>query len=64
MKRKSSRIAPQGLGRILWPPLVIAAASLAGLVIGLTGEGWRDVAGAALLFLPLAVIIGAWLRRG
>lgn len=64
MKRKSSRIAPQGASRILLLPFIIAAASLAGLIIGLTGEGWRDILSVLLLILPLAVIIRAWLRRG
>ena len=64
MKRRTDRIGPQSALRTLATPLVLAVASLVGLVIGLTGEGWRDALSAILLFLPLAVFAGHWLRRG
>lgn len=49
--------------RIFAIPLLIALATLAGLILGLTGEGWRD--GAAWLLVGLApfIIIAALLRR-
>lgn len=64
MKRRSERIGAQSAGRIMAAPLVLAVASLAGLVLGLTGEGWRDGLSAILVFLPLAVFARHWLRRG
>jgi hypothetical protein len=45
-------------------PATLAIASLAGLILGLTGEGWRDGLSAILVFLPLAVFARHWLRRG
>lgn len=64
MKRRLDRIGPQSVARILAAPLVLAVASLVGLVLGLTGEGWRDGLSAILLFLPLAVFARHWQRRG
>jgi hypothetical protein len=64
MIRRPSRVAPQSVARIVVVPVVLAAASLAGLVLGLTGEGWRDGLSAILLFLPLAIFARHWLRRG
>lgn len=64
MKRRTERIGPQSVTRTLTAPLLLAVASLAGLVLGLTGEGWRDALSAILLFLPIAVFARHWLRRG
>lgn len=64
MKRRADRIGPQSVVRIVAVPAVLAAASLAGLVLGLTGEGWRDALSAILVFLPLAVFARHWSRRG
>ena len=64
MKRRADRIRPQGVIRVLTVPAMLAVASLAGLVLGLTGEGWRDALSAILVFLPLAVFARHWLRRG
>lgn len=64
MIRRPARVAPQSLARIIIVPAVLAAASLAGLVLGLTGEGWRDGLSVILLFLPLAIFARHWLRRG
>jgi hypothetical protein len=44
-------------------PLVLGLASLLGLVLGLTGDGVRDLACWALLGLAPLVIIGALLRH-
>lgn len=60
----SPRTAPRSLARVFAVPLLLLAASLAGLVIGLVGEGPTDMAATALLFLPLFAIAFAWQRRG
>jgi hypothetical protein len=64
MSNRSDRIAAQSPGRILALPAVLAIASLVGLILGLTGEGWRDGLSVILLFLPLFVFARHWLRRG
>lgn len=56
--------ARQGAARIFALPLVLFAASVAGLVLGLTGEGAPDIAAWALLLLPLLAVVVAWRRRG
>jgi hypothetical protein len=61
--RPSRRTAPQGLRRIFAIPILLAVASIIGLVLGLTGEGWRDVLASLLLCLPIAVSIQHWRRR-
>lgn len=40
-------------------PIILAALTLAGLVVALTGDGWRDVAGWAGLSMPLLAILRA-----
>lgn len=42
-------------------PLLLALASLAGLVVALTGDGWRDAAAWAALALPVLAV--AWAIR-
>ena len=64
MKRRADRIGPQSATRTLAAPLLLAVASLAGLGLGLTGEGWRDALSGILVFLPIAVFAHHWLRRG
>ena len=59
----SQRIARQSNWRIFRIPLLLAILSLTGLVLGLTGEGWRDWASWALLCVPITAALGAWLRR-
>lgn len=44
-------------------PTVIAAASLAGLIVALTGDGWRDGAGWLGLSIPLLAILWAFAAR-
>ena len=58
-----SRIAPQSNARVFAIPLLLALVSLAGLVIGLTGDGWRDVLAAILLFIPVALFLRHWRIR-
>ena len=48
--------------RFGWP-LSIAIASLTGLILGLTGNGWRDTLAVALLIMPIAAMIFGWWRR-
>ena len=48
----------QSPARIFAAPALIAAASLAGLVVALTGDGWRDA--MAWAGLGLAVLATAW----
>lgn len=64
MKRSLRTPAPQSLLRVLLAPALLAAASIAGLVIGLPGDGWRDLLSSALLFLPVAAFLRHWLQRG
>ena len=42
-------------------PLVIFVIGLAGLIIALTGDGWRDIASWLALSAPLAA--AAWAMR-
>ncbi len=44
-------------------PALIAAFSLAGLVIALTGEGWRDILSWGTLSAPLVAVLWAAARR-
>lgn len=43
-------------------PALLALVSLAGLVIALTGEGWRDLLSWAALSAPLAAVLWAIAR--
>lgn len=55
----------RSLTAIFGAPLAISITGLAGLVIALTGDGWRDAAAWVALALPLAVIVWAMrTRRG
>lgn len=58
------RIARRSAAEVLAIPMLLFAASLAGLVIGLAGDGWPDLAASILLFLPLLAVAVAWHRRG
>lgn len=45
-------------------PLAIFIVGVAGLVIALTGDGWRDVVVWAALTAPIAAVFGAiWKRQ-
>ena len=50
-----------GLRRVFAWPLVIAVASIIGLVIALTGDGWRDAASWAALAIPVLAV--GWAMR-
>jgi hypothetical protein len=43
-------------------PVLLALFSLAGLVIALTGEGWRDLLSWAALLTPLTAVLWAVAR--
>lgn len=45
----------------VWP-LTLFALGIAGLVIALTGDGWRDAAASAALAAPLIVVVAAMRR--
>ncbi len=50
--------------RATWPiPIAIALASVTGLVVALTGDGWRDAASWAALGIPVAAAGWAMRRR-
>lgn len=49
--------------RTLAVPLLIAGLSLLGLVLGLTGSGWRDALCTVATALPLAVFLKFWRHR-
>ncbi len=53
-----------GTARVLAVPALLLVASIAGLVLGLTGDGLPDAASWALLCLPILLAVIAFLRRG
>lgn len=44
-------------------PLGLAQLSLAGLVLALTGEGWRDLVSWLALSAPILAVLWAFARR-
>lgn len=50
-----------GLRAIFAVPLLLALASLVGLVVALTGDGWRDAISWALLAIPILAV--GWAMR-
>lgn len=59
----SRRIGPQRAASVLAMPALLLIASLTGLILGLTGDGWRDVAASLFLALPVLIFLRSWLRR-
>jgi len=58
------KTARQSLLRIFAAPLLIALATIAGLVLGLTGNGGRDVAAWTLTGIaPLMILAALWRAR-
>ena len=58
------KTARQSLLRIFAIPLLIALATIAGLILGLTGDGARDVAAWTLTGLaPLIILAALWRAR-
>ena len=58
--RRRSRAS---LATVFAVPLVLLVATIAGLVIGLNGDGLPDILSWALLALPLLALAHAWARR-
>lgn len=58
-----SKTRQNGLRTIFAVPLLLAAASIVGLVVALTGDGWRDAASWAALGIPLLAVIWAMKAR-
>ena len=48
--------ARRGLSSIFGIPLLLALVSIAGLVVALTGDGWRDGAAWAALAIPVLAV--------
>jgi uncharacterized membrane protein len=46
----------RGLRAIFAVPLLLALVSIAGLVIALTGDGWRDAVAWAALAIPVFAV--------
>nr|WP_315458054.1 hypothetical protein [uncultured Sphingorhabdus sp.] len=61
--KPTHRIPAQLPRRIFTVPFVLAFATVAGLILGLTGDGLRDGIACLLLFLPLAIFAARWLQR-
>ncbi|QJQ33288.1 hypothetical protein GV829_13280 [Sphingomonas lacunae] len=53
----------RSLSTIFGWPLLILVTGLAGLVIALTGDGWRDVAAWIALSVPVLAVIRAMRAR-
>ena len=53
-----------GLATVFAVPALLLVATIAGLVLGLTGDGLPDLLSWALLVLPLVVLAWCWARRG
>lgn len=52
------------MNRAIWPmPLLLAGLTLFGLLLALTGDGWRDALAALCVAAPLAAIGWAVRRR-
>ncbi len=59
------RVPTRPILTVLAWPLALAVLQLAGLVIGLTGKGWRDALSAALVGASIIIFAGRWrLRAG
>ena len=61
---RSRRTRRASLAGIFAIPAALLVVTLAGLVIGLTGDGARNVLASVLLALPLLALAYAWRRRG
>ena len=51
----------KGLRAIFAVPTMLAVASIVGLVVALTGDGWRDAISWALLAIPVFAV--GWAMR-
>lgn len=53
----------QSLWSVFAAPTIIAAFSIIGLVVALTGDGWRDAVSWAALGVPVAAVLWAMKAR-
>jgi hypothetical protein len=53
----------QSLGAIFAIPLLLALVSISGLVVALTGDGFRDAAAWLALGIPVAAVVWAMKTR-
>ena len=53
----------RGMVAIFAAPLLIALVTIGGLIVALTGDGWRDHVAWAALVLPLGAFAWAFSRR-
>ncbi|WP_106511714.1 hypothetical protein [Allosphingosinicella deserti] len=53
----------RGAMAIFAAPLLIALVTVAGLIVALTGDGWRDHVAWVALSLPLSAFAWAFSRR-
>ena len=60
----NTRTSRASLARVFAMPAVLLAASIAGLVAGLAGDGWADALAWALLSIPILAAAIAFARRG
>ena len=61
--RPYTRKPPQPLHKIFAHPALLAALGLTGLILGLTGDGWRDVMSWVLAGLPISYFLRHWPKR-
>lgn len=59
-----SRTPPRRAAAVLAVPVMLAVITITGLLIGLTGAGWRDTLCVGALALPLGLFLFHLLRRG
>ncbi len=60
---RSARRTRQGVAGVFAIPALLLFTSIAGLIIGLTGDGLPDLFAIFLLSLPLIAIGFGWMRR-
>lgn len=58
------RIERASVAQVFAFPGALLVVTVAGLVVGLTGDGARDTLAWALLAIPILTLAYAWLRRG
>lgn len=51
------------LGQVFAWPMLLLILSLTGLILGLTGDGGRDIVSWLFLLIPVALATRFWLRR-
>ena len=62
-EKTATRRRRAGLARVFAMPALLLLASIAGLVLGLTGDGLPDALSWALLSLPILAAVFAFANR-